>query len=67
MTTTAMLVEECRRLLEVPSDESALQVALLRMDGYSEEEIAERLGFKRRTVTRKLELIREKWQGGTTT
>jgi DNA-directed RNA polymerase specialized sigma24 family protein len=62
----AMMVEECTRLLGVLGDESTRQVALLRMEGYSGEEIAERLGCNRRTVTRRLELIRQKWRGGDT-
>jgi RNA polymerase sigma factor (sigma-70 family) len=62
----AMMAEECGRLLGVLGDESTRQVALLRMEGYSGEEIAERLGCNRRTVTRKLELIRRKWQVGET-
>jgi RNA polymerase sigma factor (sigma-70 family) len=62
----AMMAEECRRLLEALNDDVTRQVALLRMEGYSGEEIAERLGCNRRTVTRKLELIRRKWQEGET-
>jgi RNA polymerase sigma factor (sigma-70 family) len=62
----AMMVEECRRLLDALGDEATRQVALLRMEGYSGEEIAERLGCNRRTVTRKLELIRKRWRGETT-
>jgi RNA polymerase sigma factor (sigma-70 family) len=58
----AMMVEECRRLLDALGDETTRQVALLRMEGYTGEEIAERLGCNRRTVTRKLDLIRQKWE-----
>jgi DNA-directed RNA polymerase specialized sigma24 family protein len=60
----AMMAEECQRVLDAPGDESTRRVALLRMEGYSGEEIAERLGCNRRTVTRKLELIRREWQDG---
>jgi DNA-directed RNA polymerase specialized sigma24 family protein len=59
----AMVAEECRRLLDGLRDEALRQVALLRMEGYTGDEIAERLGCTRRTVTRKLELIRLSWQG----
>jgi DNA-directed RNA polymerase specialized sigma24 family protein len=62
----AMMAEECGRMLGVLGDESTRQVALLRMEGYSGEEIAKRLGCNRRTVTRKLELIRRRWQEGET-
>ena len=37
------------------------QVALSRMEGFTGDQIAERLGCIRRTVTRKLDLIGEKW------
>jgi len=33
------------------------------MDGYTADEIAKRLGCTRRTVARKLELIRDAWKG----
>jgi RNA polymerase sigma factor (sigma-70 family) len=62
----AMMAEECRRLLDALGDEASRQVALLRMEGYSGEEIADRLGCNRRTVARKLDLIRRKWRGAGT-
>jgi DNA-directed RNA polymerase specialized sigma24 family protein len=58
----AIMDEECRHLLGTLKDESTRQVALLRMEGYSGDEIAERLGCNRRTVTRKLDLIRRRWR-----
>jgi RNA polymerase sigma factor (sigma-70 family) len=42
-------------------DETARQIALWRLEGYSTAEIAENLGCVRRTVERKLERIRDKW------
>jgi DNA-directed RNA polymerase specialized sigma24 family protein len=60
----AIMVEECRRLLGRLRDDSLRQVAWLRMEGYSNEEVAERLGCSLRTVARKLELIRRTWAGG---
>ena len=57
----AMAVEEYKRLLGVLGDESLRQVALWRMEGHTTEEIAERLGCARRTVARRLELIRSLW------
>ena len=38
------------------------QVALLRMEGDSIEEIAARLGYVPRSIKRKLELIRDLWE-----
>ena len=56
-----MAAEESTRLLEALGDESLRQVALWRMEGYTTDEIAERLGCARRTVARRLELIRTLW------
>jgi hypothetical protein len=33
----------------------------MRLEGFNNDEIAERLGYGRRTVSRKLELIRRRW------
>ena len=49
------------RLLGRLGDEQLRQIALDRMDGYTTEEIAERLGCARRTVARRLDLIRQTW------
>jgi RNA polymerase sigma factor (sigma-70 family) len=57
----AMLAEESLRLLEGLGDESLRRVARLRLEGYTGDEIAGHLGCNRRTVTRKLELIRRAW------
>ena len=38
------------------------ELALARMEGYSNEEIAQRLGCSVRTVERRLHLVRTKWQ-----
>jgi DNA-directed RNA polymerase specialized sigma24 family protein len=57
----ALLADECgRRLRDLP-DESLRSVALLKMEGYRNEEIADRLGCGVRTVARKLEVIRKAW------
>ena len=58
----AMMAEEFRRRLDGLRDEGLRRVALLKMEGYSSEEIAERESIARRTVARKLELIRKAWQ-----
>jgi DNA-directed RNA polymerase specialized sigma24 family protein len=57
----AMMAEECRRLLDSLDDDSLRQVALSRMEGYNNDEIAEQLGCARRTVARRLDLIRKTW------
>lgn len=56
-----LLAEECRRLLDGLDDETLRKIALCRLEGYSAEEIAAKLGCVRRTVERKLERIRDKW------
>jgi DNA-directed RNA polymerase specialized sigma24 family protein len=57
----AMVAEEYDRLLDKLGDVSLRQVALWKMDGYTVDEIADRLGCARRTVARRLELIRKTW------
>src|SRR4051812_4250847 len=57
----AQVVEECRHLLEGLGDEGLRTVALLRMEGYGNDEIAQRLGCGLRSVERKLERIRKRW------
>ena len=57
----AIVAEEFARLLDSLGEESLRQVALWKMDGYTVEEIADRLGCARRTVARRLDLIRKTW------
>ncbi len=54
----AMVADEYVHLGNDLGDESLRRVLDLRMDGYTREEIAERLGCAVRTVGRKLEMIR---------
>jgi DNA-directed RNA polymerase specialized sigma24 family protein len=54
----AQLAEECQRLLAGLNDPELRQLALWKMEGYTNEDIAERLGVVARTVERKLRLIR---------
>ena len=56
----AMMAEECQRLLDSLDDDSLRQVALSRMEGYTNDEIADQLG-SRRTIARRLDLIRKTW------
>jgi DNA-directed RNA polymerase specialized sigma24 family protein len=57
----AMLAEEYRQRLAALEDEQLRRIAIWRMEGYTEDEIAQRLGCTRRTVARRLELIRLRW------
>ncbi len=55
------LQEMIEELLNQLPNEQVRQVALLRMSGYSNAEIAERIGRVERTVELKLKLIRSIW------
>ena len=59
----AQVADECRRLLGLLRDESLRSVALWKMEGYTHEEIAAKLGCVRYTVDRKLKAIRHIWEG----
>ena len=59
----AEMVDECRRLLDLLPDATLRSVALWKMEGYSNGEIAARLDCVEKTVERKLRLIREIWSG----
>jgi DNA-directed RNA polymerase specialized sigma24 family protein len=50
--------EDYRRLLDSLGDETLRTVALMRLEGRNDDEIAGRLGVSSRTVQRKLRLIR---------
>jgi DNA-directed RNA polymerase specialized sigma24 family protein len=57
----AQVAEECQRLLEGLADPQLRQVALWKLEGYHNEEIAAKLGRSLPTVERKLRRIRELW------
>jgi RNA polymerase sigma factor (sigma-70 family) len=56
----AVLVDEFERRVGSLNDQLR-QVALWKLSGCSNQEIAEKLGWVERTVERKLELIRKQW------
>jgi DNA-directed RNA polymerase specialized sigma24 family protein len=58
----AQMREECARLLGRLGDDELRQVALLRLEGYTVEKVAARLGCVARSVKRKLHLIRSLWE-----
>jgi DNA-directed RNA polymerase specialized sigma24 family protein len=57
----ALLADECRRLFESLPDESLREVARLRLEGYSDHEIATNQNCGLRTVERRLRTIRSLW------
>ncbi len=57
----AELEDEYQRLLESLQDANLQAIALLRLEGYSVDEIAERIGCAKRSVERRLRIIRKIW------
>jgi len=57
------LAEEHHRLLEALGDDTLRKIVLWKMEGWTGDEIAGKLGITRRSVERKLERIRELWKG----
>ncbi len=56
------VAEQSRRLLDELGDEGLRQVALWKMEGHTNQEIAGRLGCAVNTVERRLRLIRKRWE-----
>jgi len=52
---------ECQDLLDQLDDENLRRIAVMRLQGYSKQEIAQELGCVVRSVDRKLSLIRMIW------
>jgi RNA polymerase sigma factor (sigma-70 family) len=63
----AQVVDEFRELLERLGDDSLRSVALAKMEGYTNKQIADRLGCIEQTVERKLRSIRKIWSAGSET
>jgi DNA-directed RNA polymerase specialized sigma24 family protein len=61
----AMVADEFRALLEKLPDEQLRQIAVRKLEGFTNDEIAADLGCTVRTVGRRLALIRDLWEGGT--
>lgn len=59
--TIAQLSEETRRLFQLLDDDVLRTVAKLKLDGFTNAEIAERLNVVERTIERKLNRIRSCW------
>ena len=55
------VAEECERLLVGLDDETLQSIAVWKTEGYTNEEIAARLGVVLRTVERKVHAIRQRW------
>ncbi|MEQ8789034.1 MAG: ECF-type sigma factor [Pirellulaceae bacterium] len=57
----AQVAEEVESLLSVLPDATTRQLAVLKMEGYTNDEAAQRLACSRTTVERRLRLIRAAW------
>jgi DNA-directed RNA polymerase specialized sigma24 family protein len=57
--------DECRRVLDLLSDDTLRGVALAKLEGYTNKEIADRLKRSVPTIERKLQRIRLIWEKGT--
>jgi len=60
--SAAIIQDQFQKLLDSLSDPSLRQIALWRMDGLSNAEIAQKMGCVVRTVERKIERIRLIWE-----
>jgi DNA-directed RNA polymerase specialized sigma24 family protein len=60
----AALAEEGERRLRLLGDDELRTVAVMRLEGYSVEEIAAHLGLTDRTVRRRVALVRRIWYEG---
>ena len=58
------IAEECQHLLDSISDTILRAIAVWKMEGFTTEEIALKLGCTTRTVERKLQIIRRLWNFG---
>lgn len=58
----AQVAEECQRLLNQLEDDTLRSIAILKMEGFTVDEIAQRLGSTRRTIERRLHIIRKTWE-----
>jgi RNA polymerase sigma factor (sigma-70 family) len=58
----ALLAESFEQLLALLDDDELRQIALLRLEGYTNAEIADRIGKVVATVERRFGLIRKRWE-----
>jgi DNA-directed RNA polymerase specialized sigma24 family protein len=59
----AIAAEEFQRLMVLLDDDRLRQIAECKLEGYSNEQIGERLGLACRSIERKLQRIRQVWDG----
>jgi DNA-directed RNA polymerase specialized sigma24 family protein len=59
----AIATEEYRRLMVLLDDNRLREIAACKLEGYTNEQIGERLGLACRSIERKLQRIRQIWEG----
>jgi DNA-directed RNA polymerase specialized sigma24 family protein len=59
----AVAAEEFQRLMTLLEDDRLRQIAQCKLEGYTNAEIAKRLGLTSRSIERKLRSIRHVWEG----
>ena len=57
----AMMAEETTKYLSLLDDENMQQIALRKLEGYTNQEIAEMMSLNVRTIERRLQSIRQRW------
>lgn len=57
------VIDQCGHLLQQLGDATLERIAIARLEGFTNAEIAEQLKVRVRTVERKLRIIREIWSG----
>jgi len=57
----AIIAEECRRLFDELPDQQLVRVAVLKLEGWTNDEIANEMNYTRRTIQRMLNIIRGIW------
>lgn len=57
----AQVAEQCERLMAALGDDALRGIAMMKLEGFTREEIAERLGRSVRSIARRLDLIRRIW------
>jgi DNA-directed RNA polymerase specialized sigma24 family protein len=59
-----LMTEQCQHLLDLLGDDELRALALCKLEGFTDDEAAETMGCARRTIQRRLTLIRRLWQEG---
>jgi DNA-directed RNA polymerase specialized sigma24 family protein len=62
----AQVAEECQQLLDHLDDDELRSIAVWKMEGHTNQEIAERLDCALATVERRLGVIRKRWESKST-